>query len=152
MLGGARGLRRSCLRPKLVDYVTHARLMLFVAVGVFGVFVHLAVLRLVIAAVGVEVFFPVAQAIAAAAAMTGNFLMNNVITYRDRRLRGRALLRGLLGFYAVCSLGAVASVVVASGLFGAGWRWWLAGIAGAAVGALWNYAMSSALVWRSRTA
>jgi dolichol-phosphate mannosyltransferase len=53
------------------------------------------------------VFNP-AQAVAAVAAMTSNFFVNNVFTYRDRRLRGFALVRGLFAFYAVCALGAVA--------------------------------------------
>jgi putative flippase GtrA len=38
--------------------------------------------------------FDLAQASAAVAAMTSNFFLNNLFTYRDRRLRGLALLRG----------------------------------------------------------
>ena len=40
-------------------------------------------------------------------AMTSNFLLNNLFTYRDRRLRGRRLWTGLISFYAVCGAGAV---------------------------------------------
>jgi len=29
-------------------------------------------------------------------------------------------------------------------------RWWLAGLAGAAIGAVWNYAASSFLTWQNR--
>jgi dolichol-phosphate mannosyltransferase len=84
--------------------------------------------------------------------MTGNFLLNNLFTYRDRRLRGRGLVTGLLSFYAVCGLGAAANVGIASHLFVANHSWWLAGLGGAAVGAVWNYAMSSVFIWRSRAA
>ena len=84
--------------------------------------------------------------------MTGNFLLNNLFTYRDRRLRGLALATGLLSFYAVCGLGAAANVGIASHLFASKHSWWLAGLGGAAIGAVWNYAMSSVFVWRSRAA
>jgi dolichol-phosphate mannosyltransferase len=79
--------------------------------------------------------------------MTGNFLLNNLFTYRDRRLRGKRLWTGLISFYAVCSAGAVANVGVASHLVYGQHSWWLAGLAGAAVSVVWNYAMSSIFTW-----
>jgi dolichol-phosphate mannosyltransferase len=81
--------------------------------------------------------------------MTGNFLLNNLFTYRDRRLHGRRLLTGLLSFYAICGLGAAANVGVASFLAGTQHAWWLAGLAGAALSAVWNFAMSSVFTWRA---
>jgi dolichol-phosphate mannosyltransferase len=83
------------------------------------------------------------------AAMTFNFFLNNVFTYRDRRLRGFGpLLGGLLSFYLVCSAGAVSNVGVASFLFVRDFSWWMSGVAGILVGAVWNYAASSILTWR----
>jgi dolichol-phosphate mannosyltransferase len=82
--------------------------------------------------------------------MTGNFLLNNILTYRDRRLRGLKLLSGLFSFYAVCSVGAVANVGIAAYVFHADRSWWLAGFTGALVGAVWNYAISSIFTWRIR--
>jgi putative flippase GtrA len=67
-------------------------------------------------------------------------------------LRGFALVTGLLSFYAVCGIGAAANVGIASRLFDANHSWWLAGLGGAAIGAVWNYAMSSVFIWRSRRA
>ena len=84
--------------------------------------------------------------------MTGNFLLNNLFTYRDRRLRGRRLLTGLISFYAVCGAGAAANVGVAAYLDGGHHSWWLAGLAGAAVSVVWNYAMSSIFTWSPRRA
>ena len=46
--------------------------------------------------------------------MTSNFTLNNLITYRDQRLRGWDLARGLLSFYVICSVGAVANVGIAT--------------------------------------
>src|SRR5207244_8432312 len=85
-------------------------------------------------------------------AMTGNFLLNNLFTYRDRRLRGRRLWTGLISFYAVCGAGAAANVGVAAHLAVGHHSWWVAGLAGAAVSVVWNYAMSSVFTWSPRRA
>jgi hypothetical protein len=73
---------------------------------------------------------------------------NNLFTYRDRRLRGLALLRGLFTFYAICALGTVANVGIAGYIFSRNEVWWLAGVAGVAVGSVWNYAVSSVFTWK----
>ena len=83
-----------------------------------------------------------------AVAIGYNFLVNNQLTFRDRRLRGVAMLKGLFSFYLMCGLGAIANVGVGTFIYAAHEPWWLAGIAGAVIGALWNYATSSALTWR----
>lgn len=124
------------------------RFIFFAIVGASGVVVHLIVLRLALITAGLS--FPVAQSIATLVAMTWNFYINNQITYRDSRLRGGAFFSGLLLFYLVCGIGAIANVGMANWLFMREPTWWLAGIAGAAVGAIWNYALSSVLVWRKK--
>ena len=48
-------------------------------------------------------------------------------------------------------IGAAANVGIAPQLFEADRSWWLAGLNSAAIGAVWNYAMSSVFIWRSRT-
>ena len=78
--------------------------------------------------------------------MTNDFLLNNVFAYREQRLRGRALARGLFGFYAVCDIDAAANVAFTAQLFAA--RWWLAAIGGALLSTVWSYMMASKLVWR----
>ena len=138
------------LLDKLAGPIIPVRFLLFAMIGGFGVLTHLATLWLTVYPFGIG--FAAGQAIATIVAMTGNFLLNNLFTYRDRRLRGRASAPGLLSFYAVCGLGAAANVGIASHLFDANHSWWLAGLGGAAIGAVWNYAMSSVFVWRSRTA
>ncbi|MFN6978910.1 MAG: GtrA family protein, partial [Gemmobacter sp.] len=124
------------------------RFVLFVLVGLTGVFVQLAVVRIMLLA-GTEAFI-VAQTAGVAVAMTTNFLLNNLLTYSDRALRGRALLRGLLSFYAVCSIGAVANVGVAEAVFAALPQPELASATGAVVGALWNFLASAAFTWKAR--
>jgi dolichol-phosphate mannosyltransferase len=121
------------------------RLINFLIVGGIGVGVHIALLW---SAILLQASFLVAQSLAVWGAMTFNFALNNVFTYRDRRLRGWAALRGLLSFYAVCLVGAVANVGVGVWVNDHDGRWLLAGLAGVVLGAVWNYAASSALTWR----
>ena len=84
-------------------------------------------------------------------AMTGNFFLNNLFTYRDRRLHGRRLWTGLVSFYAVCGAGGAANIGVAAHLAVGQHSWWVAGLAGAAVSVVWNYAMSSVFTWSARS-
>ena len=124
------------------------RFLLFAMVGGTGLFVHLGTLF-----VALTVFdwpFPEAQAAGAFVAMTSNFILNNFLTYRDQRLKGFSILRGLLAFYLVCSVGLFANVGVAFSVYDQEPIWWLAGAAGALMGVVWNYAMSGLFVWRKR--
>ncbi|KPF92372.1 dolichol monophosphate mannose synthase [Rhodopseudomonas sp. AAP120] len=133
---------------KYSNDVLSLRFILFALVGSTGVIVHFLTLFVVL-----KVFeqpFAEAQAIAALVAMTSNFVLNNFLTYRDQRLKGVAILRGLLLFYLVCSVGLLANVGVAFAVYNEHITWWLAGAAGALMGVVWNYAMSGLFVWRKR--
>jgi dolichol-phosphate mannosyltransferase len=136
------------LADKLVGRVVPVRFALFGLIGGLGLIVHLATLWLALNLLGMG--FAVAQAIATIVAMTSNFVLNNQFTYRDQRLQGVGLLRGLVIFYLICGVGAVANVGVASYAFTSSHTWWLAGVAGAVVGSVWNFAMSSVFTWRRR--
>lgn len=133
------------LLQKLLGPAVPVRFLLFSLIGGFGVGVHLTTLWTMLHIAS----FATAQATATVVAMTFNFLLNNLFTYRDRRLTGWRILSGLGSFYAVCGLGAVANVGIAASIAGAH-SWWLAGLAGAAVSAVWNYAMSSIFTWSVR--
>lgn len=132
---------------KMVGRLVPPRLILFAAVGGFGLLVHLALLRLFL---GAGQAFQGAQALAVTLTIAVNFALNNQLTFRDRRLRGRALVGGLLSFYLVCGLGAIANVGVGSVIYASQYQWWLAGTAGAVIGSIWNYAASSVLTWNRR--
>ena len=136
------------LADKLVGRVVPIRFLLFASVGGLGLVVNLAVLWGCLNLLGIG--FALSQAVATLVAMTSNFFLNNQLTYRDLRLRGAALARGLLVFYLICGLGAVANVGVASYVFSQNRVWWLAGVAGAMIGVVWNFAMSSAFTWKRR--
>lgn len=142
------------LFSKLSGGVLPVRFLMFAAVGGSGVFIHLAALAVMLDwfdDAGLDSAFEWAQFGATMVAMTWNFLLNNQLTYRDRRLKGFAFLTGLVTFYVVCFVGTIANVGVAS--------WihtsltpsaFVAGLAGALMGSVFNYAASSVLTWRTK--
>jgi dolichol-phosphate mannosyltransferase len=134
------------IADKLIGHIVPVRFALFAFVGGIGLVIHMLTLWFALTVAGVA--FDPAQASAAVVAMTSNFFINNFFTYRDRRLRGLALLRGLFTFYAICALGTVANVGIAGYVFSRNEVWWLAGLAGVIVGSVWNYAVSSVFTWK----
>ncbi len=140
----------SLLMAKASRDVLSPRVLGFMLVGMTGLVVNLAAiyaLHQMGLGEGKSFAFDRAQLLAAILAMTSNYFLNNAITYRDRRKRGWGLLGGYLKFCAVCSLGLLANVAVAQLVIGAYGDWWMAGVAGAATGAVWNYVTSTIAVW-----
>jgi dolichol-phosphate mannosyltransferase len=135
------------LAAKYTGDLVPVRFTTFLLVGASGVVVHLIVLK---SALLFELSFPSAQTFATLVAMTSNFFLNNALTYRDQRLRGFAAVKGLTWFLLICSMGAVSNISVASWLYAGDSVWWFAGLVGSLISAVWNYALSSALVWRAR--
>jgi len=135
----------------LIDKALHGtvplRFISFALVGAFGVLINLAILQIARAA---GLSFSAAQTIGTFTAMVANFQLNNQLTYRTQRLKGVYVWRGLALFMLVCSLGAVANIGIANALYAQKASGVLAGAAGAAVGVVWNYAVSATLVWRAR--
>ena len=95
-----------------------------------------------------NVAFNVANTIAAMVAMTFNFVLNNELTYQDKRLRGlMPLLRGWGKFAATCSLGLLTNVGSAAVLRSLGFHDAISVIVGIVLGSVWNFALSSKFVW-----
>lgn len=136
------------LLEKMFGHVLPVRFLMFASVGAVGLLVHLAVLGLALNVAGQD--FRHAQSLAVFVAMTFNFMLNNALTYRDMQLRGWQFVRGLLTFYAICAIGAIGNVGVGEIVFDSSRMWVLAGIAGAAIGVVWNYATSSVLTWKRK--
>jgi dolichol-phosphate mannosyltransferase len=130
---------------KLTNDAVSVRFLMFSLVGLSGVGIHMAILSLVLLT---GAAFAIAQSIAAIGAMTWNFILNNLFTYRDQRLSGWRFLTGLIRFQLICAIGAVANVGLAIFIYGSTHIWWLAGLGGVLIGAVWNYAVTSAFVWR----
>lgn len=135
------------LIDKLLGGTVPLRFLSFALVGGFGVLINLLVLQLARAA-GLD--FTSAQTLGTIVAMIANFQLNNQLTYRAQRLKGAKMWRGLVLFLLVCSLGAYANIGIARALYAENGHSLLAGAAGAAIGVVWNYAVSATLVWRLR--
>ncbi len=136
------------LLDKLVGRYVPVRMIKFAGVGSLGLIVHFSTLFVVFKQLHMS--FVVGQSVATFAAMTFNYFVNNLFTFKDRRLKGWRSLLGLGSFYAVCSVGAFANVGVAAYLFQERSDWWVAGIAGVVVGMVWNYAVASRITWGAR--
>jgi dolichol-phosphate mannosyltransferase len=136
------------LADKLVGDFIPPRFVVFGLVGGSGVVLHLLVLYAMLE--WARVPFATAQLIATVVGMTSNFFLNNLLTWRDHRLRGRAAFFGLLKFYAACSIGAFLNVRVATFARAAGVPWYLAGFAGLVIGSVWNFAVTAATTWKRR--
>ena len=133
---------------KLIGRFIPVRFILFVLVGMMVAMAHLFTLWFCL-----KIFllsFLMAQSLATFLAMTMNFIFNNMFTYRDMKLRGVSFVKGLLTFYAVCSLGAFVNIRMASFLYHMGIFWWLSGLLGAGVGAVWNYAVTKTFTWSNK--
>jgi dolichol-phosphate mannosyltransferase len=124
------------------------RFISFALIGGTGILVHLSILTILFKLFDVQ--FAVSQAAATFVAITSNFVLNNLLTYRDQRLHGWRLLLGWLSFNLVCGIGALANVGVANWMYAQNSRWLVSAIAGIAVGIVWNYAMSSIVTWSKR--
>lgn len=135
---------------KLVGSWIPIRFALYTLVGALGVVLHLGVLGLLY--LNGHVSFLASQLTATFLAMTLNFLLNNLVTYRDARLRGARLLEGILMFYAACSIGSAINLSVSKTLLQQGSPWLLAGFVGLTISAVWNYGVTSVTTWRRRSA
>jgi len=136
------------LADKLLRGAIPPRFLLFACVGGTGVLVHLSVLTVLFNAA--QISFDLAQAMATVVAMTTNFTLNNLLTYRDVRLRGWNWWRGLITFYLICGIGAAANVGIATALFDRRYSWWLSATAGILVGTVFNFATTSIFTWKRR--
>jgi dolichol-phosphate mannosyltransferase len=125
------------------------RFALFGVSGLAGAMLHLWLLYALF--IIYQAPFGRSLAMATLAAMVCNFLINNRLTYRDRRYRGWRMLPALLKFLLACSIGAVTNVALALFLF-TEWQvvWWASALAGSVIGSVWNFAISSTYVWNRR--
>ncbi|MGE3692462.1 MAG: glycosyltransferase [Novosphingobium sp.] len=146
------------LYDKWLGRIIPTRFALFGTVGAMGVVVQLAALWVIQSLIqGVkfdygnwssEMPFIVANSMAAVVAMTFNFVLNNELTYSDKRLRGWGpMLKGWLQFGLTCALGLLTNVASAAALVRMGFPELFAVIVGIVLGSVWNFALSSKFVW-----
>ena len=142
------------LYDKWLGRIIPTRFALFGTIGAIGVVVHMAVLAAFLTAAGSSIqgqtvtAFEIGQTLAAIVAMSFNFVLNNALTYADKRLVGTAaLVRGWIKFGLTCSVGLLANVGVAAVLVRFGFHAYPAALTGIVIGSVWNFALSSKFVW-----
>ena len=134
------------LLSKMTGGVLPAGLISFMLVGGSGVLVHFGVLY---AALSLSVSFVAAQTLATLVAATSNFLLNNLLTFRDRRLRGSRLIWGYIKFLSVSAVGILANVSAATvayeqvvdSVF-------VATLAGIAIDTVWKFVIANRFIWK----
>jgi dolichol-phosphate mannosyltransferase len=131
---------------KLIGRWLPIRFVLYCLAGVCGLAIYLGVLWLLFRRLGYS--FEIALLVAISVALIANYAVNNILTYRERRRRGWAFLRGLLIYAIVCSVGNLSNYALAKLLVERDVWWPLAGFSGLAVGSVWNFAVSSIFAWR----
>ena len=131
---------------KIVGRYLPTRFVFFVGVGSLGLLVHLSVLTTF--HLFDAVAFSLGQVVATLSAMMFNFFLNNLVTFRDRRLKGVALFRGILIFCTACSMGVMINLSFAHRLLSAGLPWYFAGLSGLAISSFWNYGVNAIVTWR----
>ena len=136
------------LMDKLVGHLVPVRFLSFAMVGGFGVVVHFSVLTVLYKMFAQT--FSLAQTCATLVAISSNYFLNNLFTYRDQRLTGWGLLKGWVSFNLVCAFGAAANVGVADWLFNHRSYWVFSALAGICVSVVWNYVMSAFFTWKKK--
>jgi dolichol-phosphate mannosyltransferase len=134
------------LFDKRLGRIVSARFVFYSIIGAMGVVAHLGILSLLMVGAGTN--FAEGQASATAIVMILNYVLNNAVTYRDRRLRGAAFWRGLLTYCLACGLGVVVNVAVSNECFRRGVPLMLAAVCGLLFSAIWNFAVTSMTTWR----
>ena len=99
---------------KLTNNAISARFLLYCLVGLTGIGIHLGLLRMLLAA---ALAFGTAQTLATVGAITWNFVLNNLFTYRDQRLSGWRFVTGLIRFQLICAVGAISNVGIATWIY-----------------------------------
>lgn len=124
------------------------RFFMFICVGTVGMLIHFSTMWITYKQMDFD--FISSQTLSTYLAMCVNFFLNNIFTYRDQRLHGLQILRGLALFVIVCSVGAANNIIIADTLYNWGMFWIFAALCGAIYGSVWNYFTTSILVWFKR--
>ena len=138
---------------KLIGNWIPVSYLIFSAVGAIGLLANILLIYCLLQVSSLS--FTMAQAAGSLAVIALNFFLNNHLTFRSARLRGRRVIQGLLAFYVACSVGLAFNLMAAKGFRDYGVPRYLASIIGVVIGSVWNYWVTSVLIWqvvRRRTA
>ena len=135
------------LVDKLLGRWIPARFVLFCLVGGVGVLLHLVCLWLLLR---LGASFAPAQVGGTFVAMTYNYVLNNSLTFVDRKRKGASWFTGLAIWYLACLFGVFWNEQAAGLLLDKGVSVVVAAVFGLSISAVWNYAVTSVMLWRAR--
>lgn len=124
------------------------RFLGFALVGGVGMVIHFLVMAVLYTRWAIDYVW--SHSAATVIAMAANFVLNNVSTYRDMRLRGWQWLAGWLSFSVACTIGALVNIGVAACFVWSGMHWIAATLAGIVVGSVCNYRMTAVVTWNKK--
>ena len=122
------------------------RVISFGSVGALGTLWDVIITTVLHTVLGAP--FWAARTAGALAGLSNNYLLNNLLTFRDRRHESGRLLRGWLLSGSWQSFGALVNYGTSVALYSLGLWWPLAMAGGIAAGVTLNYTTASRLVWR----
>ncbi len=127
------------------------RFITFGIIGGLGVILHMSILKLLLS---FKYVLFVGQFIAGFITMIVNFLLNNHITFFDKKISTNNLGQlsiGILKFILVCSFGLLISASLAHFLNSELLlTWWISSIIGIIAGSVWNYFISDNVIWSNK--
>lgn len=121
-------------------------LISFLMVGSLGVLVHMFVLNSTM--FWITSNFRYANGTAMLFAASFNYLLNNKSSFQQDTLTGRKMISGYFIYLLITSVGLATSLAVSSWVYDRNPMAMAAALSGIVVGALWNYLMSYAFVWK----
>lgn len=134
---------------RLFITVPHSgRFLKFAFVGITGVIINLGALYTLVEYVNFSHYL--SWSLAVLLSILNNFLLNNVLTYRDRRSVGLLSLLKKMGTYYLLSLSAIViNFIVYYMALHVGLHYLLAAATGILVGTFLNFSFASSVVWPS---
>jgi dolichol-phosphate mannosyltransferase len=122
------------------------RLMTFMAVGVTGIFVNLTTLYLFTEWVGV--FYIESGLIGVEASILSNFILNELITFKNITNKKHSLIQRVLAYHFICIGGSGISLIILILLTTVFGVWYLVSAAiGIGVAFLWNFTVNRGFTW-----
>ena len=120
----------------------------FCLIGTSGVIVQLMVSYLFINKIGLNFNESIVFSVLIAAIW--NYFINNTFTFRNNRLRGYAMFKGLIKYLLIISIPSFANILISTSFYKLIFNniFW-AQISGITVAVIWNFLFSSRLVWKS---
>jgi dolichol-phosphate mannosyltransferase len=133
-------LRLAAVRPD------DLRFLRFCLVGASGVLVNMGLLSLLVVH-GLN--YVIAGFMATAAATTGNFILNDRITWQERRASSFGVMTArYLQYWAVTGASTIVQVGCLALLTLSGLPYWLANLVGIGGAAVWNFSANGRWVWK----